>query len=105
MGQDGDDLMTGGKGRDELYGNHADDRLDGGPGDDLVSGFDGADRLNGGGGDDYVDAQSNERESFGGPAEIASCGPGEDTVKANTYDRVKRNCEHLKGAIAGNSPN
>ena len=98
--------MTGGEGtRRTLWRPRRRPPRRGGPGNDLVSGFDGADRLNGGGGDDYVDAQSNERESYGGPADIVSCGPGEDTAKANTYDRVKRNCEHLKGAIAGNSPN
>ena len=101
IGQDGNDLMTGGEGRDELYGGHADDRLDAGPRQRPRQRLRRCrpaqrrrrERLRG--------AQSNERESYGGPADIVSCGPGEDTVKANTYDRVKRDCEHLKGAIAG----
>ena len=30
--------------------------------------------------------------------DVIDCGPGRDTVKANTYDRIERNCEVIKGA-------
>ena len=98
--QGGRDRVSGGAGADELYGGFASDILKGGKGADILSGNTGRDRLSGGKGNDYIDAQSNERESYKPVGDIVRCGPGNDTVKANTYDRVAKSCEHLKGAIA-----
>lgn len=98
--QDGRDRVSGGAGSDELYGGFADDRVSGGAGDDYISGNTGLDHLSGGKGDDYIEAQYNERESYAPAHDVVRCGPGNDTVKANTYDRVAKSCEHLKGAIA-----
>ena len=100
-GGGGDDRIDGAEGEDELFGQMGSDRVIGGDGDDLLSGYTGADRLSGGRGDDYIDAQSNERESSPPVVDRIECGPGRDTVKANTYDRIGRDCEIVKGA-AGN---
>jgi Ca2+-binding RTX toxin-like protein len=108
VGANGDDYMVaegdqdtleGGGGEDRMYGGFDDDRLEGGDGKDFLYGDTGRDTLIGGTGNDFVDAQGNERESYGGPSDIVRCGPGRDTVKANTYDRVSRSCEIRKGAI------
>ena len=104
VGQDGRDRLSGGAGNDELDGDMDADRIAGGDGNDEIVGETGRDRLSGGKGNDYIDAQDEERESFGGPADIVRCGPGRDTVKANTYDRVARDCERLKGAIVTGGP-
>jgi len=100
-GQGDRDTLRGEEGDDRLYGGFADDHLVGGKGDDLLDGNTGADRFEGEGGDDYIDAMYNERESSRPVVDVIDCGPGNDTVKANTYDRIKRNCEVIKGA-AGN---
>lgn len=101
-GQGGSDTLGGDGGDDTLDGGFGYDRLDGGDGDDRLVGNTGVDHLVGEGGDDYIDAQFNERESYGPPGDRIDCGPGHDTVKANTYDRIARDCEVVKGA-AGRS--
>ena len=100
-GQGGRDSLHGEEGNDRVYGGFDDDRLVGGAGDDLLDGNTGLDRFSGGRGNDYIDAQFNERESSQPVADRIRCGPGRDTVKANTYDRIGRDCEVVKGA-AGN---
>lgn len=99
FGYDSDDLLIGGAGGDDLYGAFGDDRLIGGAGADYFIGYSGEDEIAAGRGDDTIDAQYPERESSDGPADFVKCGPGQDIVKANTYDRVASDCEILKGAI------
>jgi hypothetical protein len=107
VGDKGDDTIAGGgardrlngaRGADHLYGQRDSDHLTGGKGDDFLSGYTGADRLSGGSGDDRIDAQFKERESGPRVPDRIECGPGRDTVKANTYDRIGRDCEVIKGA-------
>ena len=54
-GEDGDDLLVGGAGRDTLYGDDGNDHLIGGAGDDKLSGDDGDDTIEGGLGADKID--------------------------------------------------
>jgi Ca2+-binding RTX toxin-like protein len=92
------DRLDGAEGDDGLYGQMGSDRLIGGDGDDFLSGYTGTDRLSGGPGDDHIDAQLNEHEGAPPMRDRIDCGPGRDTVKANTADRIDRNCEVIKGA-------
>jgi hypothetical protein len=46
----------------------------------------GHDRISPGRGDDIVRAEDRQRD-------VISCGPGRDTVLADTIDRVARDCE------------
>ena len=50
----GGDVIDGGTGRDELYGQQGDDTITGGTGDDVVEGNQGADTIDAGAGDDDV---------------------------------------------------
>ena len=52
---DGIENLTGGRGRDDLYGDHSDNRLEGGRGDDDLFGRTGDDALIGGKGNDVLD--------------------------------------------------
>ena len=97
-GQGGPDRLEGEEGDDRIYGGFDDDHLVGGKGDDLLDGNTGADHFEGEGGDDYIDAMYNERQSSQPVVDQIDCGPGDDTVKANTYDRIGRDCEVIKGA-------
>ncbi|HEY9778808.1 MAG TPA: calcium-binding protein [Leptolyngbyaceae cyanobacterium] len=54
----GDDMLTGGAGDDDLYGQNGRDMLDGGDGIDLLQGGNGNDTLNGGKGDDVLYGQN-----------------------------------------------
>ncbi len=53
-GGGGDDVVTGGSGDDQLYGNHGSDTLSGGAGDDELLGGQDNDTLSGGKGDDTL---------------------------------------------------
>lgn len=54
LGQDGNDVLTGGPGDDALYGGSGDDTLAGGGGDDWLFGQDGVDSLDGGAGTNHL---------------------------------------------------
>lgn len=100
-GQGNRDTIHGEEGDDSLYGGFDDDHLVGGKGDDTLQGNTGLDHFEGEGGDDYIDAMYNERESYTPVADRIDCGPGRDTVKANTYDDIAKDCEIVKGAAGG----
>ena len=90
--------MSAGPGNDLVYGNAGNDVLDGGAGDDvvyrdgghdiLVRGAD-VDRLAGGAGPDVIRARDGWRDSI-------ACGPGRDTVEADTIDLVAGECELVR---------
>lgn len=65
------DVLYGGGGKDKLYGRAGNDRLLGGPGNDLLVGGAGVDTL--------------------------SCGSGQDTARADSKDKVARDCELVTG--------
>lgn len=71
------DFLQGGLGRDILFGGLGDDRLYGGPGRDWIEGGDGWDAV----------------YSRDGAADVVRCGSGRDTVRADTSDRIARDCE------------
>ena len=80
LGNEDDDYLEGGYGRDTV---------DGGPGDDRVFGNQGRDALAGGDGDDRISAVD-------GAVDRISCGPGRDTVIADADDVVARDCEAVR---------
>lgn len=95
MGRSGADRIRGRSADDCLRGGAGDDRVGGGGGDDELSGGRGADRLRGGPGDDVIRAARGARDQI-------SCGPGDDIAFINPLrDRVRRNCEKLRGRAGG----
>ena len=99
-GRSGADELGGGFGSDTLYGQGnndtlqgegGNDTLSGGPGDDELRGADGVDILNGGANNDRLydkDGNTAERDRF-------NCGLGEDTIKADSTDRISSSCENV----------
>ena len=100
LGRRGDDRIRGRGGRDCLRAGRGDDRVSGGDGRDRVGGAGGNDRLQGGAardrfragrGDDRIIADDGERD-------IVRCGKGNDHVRAD-FEDVLRRCE--RGSIGG----
>jgi Tol biopolymer transport system component len=85
-GRGGNDRIDGAGGADFLQGGFGSDRLSGGAGDDRLYGGPGADRLNAGAGWDAVYSRDEA-------ADVIHCGSGDDTVWADSKDRVARDCE------------
>ena len=52
----------------------------------------------GAGGHDSIDAMYHARESSDPVVDVIDCGPGRDTVKTNTSDRIAQDGEVIKGA-------
>ncbi|MCW2958210.1 MAG: calcium-binding protein, partial [Solirubrobacterales bacterium] len=77
IGASGNDVLTVGTGKD---------RVKGGPGNDRMNGNDGTDTLLGGDGDDTIDARDKS-------IDIVICNAGNDSVKADRFDRVAPSCE------------
>jgi len=111
-GGPGDDVIVARGGDDELSGGPGADGLDGGPGSDEIEGGSGADHLIGAAGADLLDPSLNGRESRGEeedpdrPAPPArdrvDCGDGADTVaRPDRADSVAGDCELLTGADDG----
>jgi hypothetical protein len=85
------DKVYGQGNNDMLHGEGGNDTLVGGLGNDELRGDDGVDVLTGGDGDDrFYDRDGNaaERDRF-------NCGPGDDTVQADSTDRVASSCENV----------
>jgi Ca2+-binding RTX toxin-like protein len=93
-GTRGDDTLTGSGRQDVIIGKAGNDRLGGLGGDDTIVGGPGRDRLSGGRGDDTINSRDGARDT-------ADCGPGWDTVVADTNDVVPASCEHASFRIAG----
>ncbi|MDQ3993729.1 MAG: sulfatase-like hydrolase/transferase [Actinomycetota bacterium] len=74
------DVVWGGEGADVLYGDAASDRLIGGPGRDRIAAGLGADRL-------FVRDLD---------VDAVACGAGSDIVRADSRDRVSRDCESTR---------
>jgi Ca2+-binding RTX toxin-like protein len=108
-----EDLLYGGRGKDDLLGGEGPDSLFGGPGADKLTGDDprkphdredqdslvggsGNDRLNGGPGKDrYYGGSGNDRiNARDGIREKVDCGTGRDRAKVDRRDRV-RHCEKV----------
>jgi Ca2+-binding RTX toxin-like protein len=66
FGQDGDDLLLGGKGANVMFGGAGNDTLRGRGGDDRISGGDGNDLIFGGAGDDTLRAGAGGDTLSGG---------------------------------------
>ena len=88
LGGPGADGLTAGPAGDEVSGGEGDDVLAGGDGDDVIEGGLGADTLDGGPGTD-------EMRSRDGLSDMVACGPGTDTVYADTVDEVDADCESV----------
>jgi hypothetical protein len=80
-GDQGNDVLDGGAGNDELRGEDGNDTLKAGDGNDKLFAGSGADTLDAGGGDDAI-------ETNDGVADKVQCGPGNDTVLADTLDEL-----------------
>lgn len=132
VGTDGDDIasasevgnraeLTGKGGNDQLKGTDSDDAIDGGPGADTLTGGYGNDTITGGPGPDKIvgdrDGRCNEMhcdlspgsssdtiDALDGEADTISCGPGQDTVKADPQDTVAPDCETVVRGAAGTAP-
>ncbi|HEY6762441.1 MAG TPA: calcium-binding protein [Baekduia sp.] len=132
VGTDGDDIasasevgnraeLTGKGGNDQLKGTDADDAIDGGAGGDTITGGYGNDTIVGGPGPDKIvgdrDGRCNEMrcdlspgsssdtiDAADGEVDNVSCGPGQDTVKADAADVVAPDCETVTRAGAAPAP-
>ena len=129
----GNDTLRGGGGTDTLRGGNGDDSLDGGAGPDLMQGGHGIDTAtyaqranpvsisldsaaNDGapGEGDNVDQGTENVEGGSGNDTIltthdatgrVTCGPGTDTVRADTFDAVAADCETVRrSALPDPSP-
>jgi len=94
IGKAGNDTLRGLGGNDTLVGGSGRDRLTGGSGQDTLVAGPGRDRLMGGRGDDTINSRDRARDT-------ARCGPGSDTVVADTNDVVPASCEQASFTIAG----
>jgi Ca2+-binding RTX toxin-like protein len=128
VGTDGDDIasasevgnraeLTGKGGNDQLKGTDSDDVIDGGAGADAITAGYGNDTITGGPGQDKIvadrDGRCNEMhcdlspgsasdtiDAVDGEVDNISCGPGQDTVKADAADVVAADCEAVTRAGA-----
>jgi hypothetical protein len=110
------DFLYGGAGADRLLGGGRADVIDGGPGNDVLDGDGGWDTLLGGGGDDVLIGRGDPDTIVGGPGrdrmfaggerdtifaqdgwrDTIECGRGIDTVNADRFDNVARDCERVR---------
>ncbi|MCP5030908.1 MAG: calcium-binding protein, partial [Actinomycetia bacterium] len=110
LGNEADNSLAGGAGRDRLFGAGGDDTLQGGngrdllfggPGDDLLDGGRGQDILFGGRGDDSLAGGSGNDRLFGGPGDdLLDGGRGDDLLfggRGNDRLRGGRGDDYLDG--------
>ena len=91
-GRDGDDTLDGAGGNDKVYGGNGDDIVSGGSGNDHVDGGSGNDVLSGGTGNDHIDGGSGDDVIDGGDGkDLVHAGGGNDTVSGGDGD------DHLHG--------
>ncbi len=90
VGGTGDDELDGGAGDDKLIAGDGNDRLVGGAGNDQLQAGQGLDEVDGGEGDDDLRTRDGLRD-------VLSCGPGTDTVDADTVDQIPADgsCERV----------
>ena len=82
-GTSGNDTLRGSAGPDKIYGLGGNDKIWGLGGNDVLSGGAGNDRIVGGPGADTI-----------------SCGAGQDVVLGDASDRIRSDCETVKGVPA-----
>ena len=90
-GEDGNDVLAGGRGWNRIYGGPGNDTLTGGPNIDFLTGGTGADLLSGGGADDRV--------SYGdrtAPVSVTIDGVADDG-EAGEADNVRPDVEYVGG--------
>jgi Ca2+-binding RTX toxin-like protein len=87
-GDGGDSLENATSTPSTFSGGDGADSLKGGSGNDIMRGNQGIDTLAGGAGNDFIDVRGDR-------ADIVSCGPGDDTVRADGSDLVDSDCEHV----------
>jgi hypothetical protein len=85
LGDEGDDVLSGGELRDDLIGGDGDDRIDGGSGADFIDGGHDRDLIRAGPGRDAIFSSDRWRDRV-------LCGAGRDRVTADRRDRL-RGCE------------
>lgn len=105
IGTDGDDEIDGGNGNDRIFGNGGNDKINGGNGDDRLIGGDGDDELRGGNGrDTLLGGEGNDKLKGENGNDTLTGGPGRDKLEggngADTLDGGPGN-DDLKG---GNGP-
>jgi RTX calcium-binding nonapeptide repeat (4 copies)/WD40-like Beta Propeller Repeat len=88
FGNAGSDVIRAQGGADTIYGGAGNDGIDAGPGSDVIIGGIGRDVVRAGTGNDVIRARDGERDTI-------SCGPGRDTVYADQFDRVAKDCERV----------
>jgi Ca2+-binding RTX toxin-like protein len=74
-----------------LSGGDGNDSLNGGSGNDILRGNKGVDTQSGGAGDDLIDSRGDK-------GDIITCGPGNDTVRADSADSIASDCEIIDRA-------
>jgi RTX calcium-binding nonapeptide repeat (4 copies) len=91
-------MLYGGDGPDDIYGDFGDDVLYGGDGHDSMGGDKGEDVLYGGDGNDDLDA------SYDGQRDKLYCGAGTDKYSADKIDYVDSSCEEGELVDTGGPP-
>jgi hypothetical protein len=74
---------------DDLRGTPLRDLIEGRGGNDKIVGGGGDDRISGGSGNDAISSRDRFRDTV-------RCGPGVDSVVADSRDRVARDCERVR---------
>ncbi|MEV4639380.1 calcium-binding protein [Actinoplanes sp. NPDC049548] len=80
----GNDVIHGGNGVDDIFGDNGNDKLYGGDGNDFLTGWGGADRIEGGAGNDQLRGDPDDRKVS---ADVLLGGTGRDQV---SYQRYKK---------------
>ena len=80
---DGNDIVSGGKGNDNLKGNAGDDLLKGGVGNDKLGGQAGDDSLRGGNGDDTLKGNAGDDMLLGASGKLENWDRSADLKKIN----------------------
>lgn len=90
-GDEGDDDLCGGEGMDEMYGGDGDDRMDGEGGCDTMSGGDGDDLMSGSADHDAMDGDAGNDHLGGGPGADTLWGGGDDDLLCgnNGFDSLR----------------
>jgi Ca2+-binding RTX toxin-like protein len=89
VGTNGDDIIYGTSGPDQIFGGNGNDIIYGNDGNDDIRGGNGKDTIYGEGGDDTIMGQNGRDELDGGEgADIISGGNGRDTIHCDEEDNV-----------------
>lgn len=119
-GSSGNDNIFGADGNDQVFGDSGNDTLSGGNGDDSLEGYSGDDVIDGGPGVDSIYGDYNKCDAYSCPggsdkitardglADNVNCGPGADTVIADTVDVIAQDafmqCESVDKVVVQPPP-